>query len=164
MTDSFYDDPGYAQADDDHAVWSYVTGGELAEWSYRAGGFRVTHSVMLMRRRGLALLTVLFESPQPFNASQRSLIAIPPGVDAGGIEKSRALQLAAPGKPGTAQVLPLALPAVPYLTERGAFAFDGRAGALEQHPFAVAEGELADVQHGARAFSMRGCRPQIPCL
>jgi hypothetical protein len=31
VTDSFYDDPGYAQADDDHAVWSYVTGGELAD-------------------------------------------------------------------------------------------------------------------------------------
>ena len=32
---------------------------------------------------------------------------------------------------------------------------DGRAGAVEQHPLAVAEGEVGDVKHGAAAFSMR---------
>ena len=41
---------------------------------------------------------------------------------------------------------------------------DGRRGAVEQHPLAVAEGEVGNVEHGARAFSMRGCRSQILCL
>jgi hypothetical protein len=105
-------------------------GGEMAEWSYRAGTARVTHSVLLFRKRGLALLSITVDSRQPLASTQGFQISLAAGIVAAPVESSRALELAAPQKSGSAQVLPIALPALPYVTERGAFEADEREHAL----------------------------------
>jgi hypothetical protein len=99
-------------------------GGELAEWAYRAGAARVTHSVLLLRKRGLALMSITVESPVALDSSQGFRLSLAPGVVAAEIDKSRAVALTGRGKRGSAQVLPIGLPALPYATERGTFALD----------------------------------------
>jgi hypothetical protein len=106
------------------------TGGELAEWSYRAGTARITHSVLLFRKRGLALLSIMVDSRELLAPTQGFQISVAPGIAPAAVEKSRALGLAAPHASGSAQVLPIALPALPYVTERGEFAADEREHAL----------------------------------
>jgi hypothetical protein len=105
-------------------------GGELAEWCYPAGDARVSHSALLFRKRGLALISMVFEGSKPLVSSVGFQLSLGPGVLAGPIEGSRALQLAPAGKPGSAQVLPIGLPSKPYVTERGSFTLDKREGTL----------------------------------
>jgi hypothetical protein len=111
-----------------------VPGGELCEWSYRAGGLRVTHSVVMLRGRRMALMSVLFESQSPFAAAPSWRISLPSRTTAAPVEQSRALQLGQPSEPGAAQVLPIALPCLPYLTERGSFTAAGHELVLQQAP------------------------------
>jgi hypothetical protein len=76
---------------------------------------------LLFRGRRLALLGEQVEGKalpaQPLDAWYR----LPPGITAEPIADSRGLLLRCPGKGTNAQVLPIALPALPYETERGQF-------------------------------------------
>jgi hypothetical protein len=106
------------------------TGGELGEWSYRAGDARVIYSVLLLRKRGLALLSVTVDSPAVMATTPGFRVSVAPGVVAAPIRQSRAVELVMPRARGSAQVLPIGLPALPYVTERGAFVADDREHSL----------------------------------
>ena len=62
------------------------------------------------------------------------LLTMPPAVVAGPVKESRALALAEPGRRGAAQVLPIALPCLPYPTDRGSFPATEGALSLRQAP------------------------------
>ena len=106
------------------------TGGELGEWSYRAGDARVIYSVLLLRKRGLALLSVTVDSSKAVASTPGFRVSVAPGVVAAPIDQSRAVELVMPRARGSAQVLPIGLPALPYGTERGAFVADDREHSL----------------------------------
>jgi hypothetical protein len=108
---------------------------DLIEWGYRVGGLRVTRSALLLRGRRLAMFSILVEGRGPIGDVEPSLrLTIAPGVAAGAPKRSRALSLAAPGRRGAAQALPIALPCRPYATERGSLRAEGSELILHQMP------------------------------
>jgi hypothetical protein len=115
--------------------WVTGSAADLLEWSHRVDGVRVTRSALLMRGRRLALFSILAEGREAtWGADPTMRLAMPPLVAAGPIKESRALVLTEPGRRGAAQALPVALPCLPYPTERGSFrAVDG-ALVLRQRP------------------------------
>ena len=108
--------------------WTTGAHADLAEWVVRVGDHRVTRTALLLRGRALALLSDQVDGPGP-EAGFR--VALAPGVTARPVAGSRALALAAL-RGGTARVLPLALPARPYPTERGSLAVEGGEIVLRQ--------------------------------
>jgi hypothetical protein len=81
----------------------------------------VTRSLVLLRKHRLALLTLLVEdrsSLPPFVAMR---VSLPRAITTAPIERSRAILLSELKKPGSALVLPIGLPSLPYPTERGEF-------------------------------------------
>jgi hypothetical protein len=106
----------------------------LAEWSYRAGHSRITHSVLLLRESKLALMAVLIErrsiidSTAVLRVSLPSLVTAMPNVD------NRAIILTTPKKPGSTQVLPIGLPSLAYPSDRGAFQHDNGSLVLSHSP------------------------------
>ncbi len=114
---------------------TWITGSvaDLAEWSYRVGDNRITRSALLLRGRRLAMLSVLVEG----RASSTELgptmrLTLPPSITAAPLEGSRAVALSEPNRRGSAQVLPIGLPCLPYATDRGRFQVEGRELALTQ--------------------------------
>lgn len=93
----------------------------LAEWSYHAGQARIIHSSLFLRETKLALLSVLIERRSPIASTQALRVSLPSPVTATPIVDSRAIVLTTPKKPGSAQVLPIGLPSLPYASDRGAF-------------------------------------------
>ena len=83
---------------------------------------RITRSALLLRGRRLALISTLAERRDAsWDADPTLRLTTPPAVAAGPIKESRALALAEPGRRGAAHVLPIALPCLPYPTDRGSF-------------------------------------------
>jgi hypothetical protein len=116
---------------------SWITGSvaDFAEWSYRAGRTRVTRSALLLRGRSMAMLSVLVEGTEASSGSGWTMrLSLPPTISATPLEGSRALVLAEPKRRGSAQVLPIGLPSLPYTTDRGRFHCDDRDLALTQAP------------------------------
>jgi hypothetical protein len=110
--------------------WKTGPNADLAEWTFETPRGRVSRSAVLLRGRQLALLADEVRSNQP-EAAMR--IAIAPGVDAQTPADSRALRLSA-GR-ARAQILPLALPALPYPTDRGSLEVrDGFLFVRQQNP------------------------------
>ncbi len=114
-------------------TWISGSVADLAEWSYRAGRARITRSALLLRGRRLALLSALVEGPESSSDPGRTMrLSLPPTIMAAPQEGSRALVLAEPKRRGSAQVLPIGLPCLPYETDRGRFQVEGRELALTQ--------------------------------
>jgi hypothetical protein len=101
--------------------WISDSAGNLAEWSYRAGGARIAQSGLMLGGRSLALLSVLVDNRSALRSNQGLSVSLPHGIATAPVENSRAFLLTAAGKRGSAQVLPIGLPSLPYPTERGAF-------------------------------------------
>jgi hypothetical protein len=102
--------------------WVTSSAADLVEWTDRRDGVRVTRSALLLRGRRLALISTLAERRDSSWAADPTLrLTTPPAVAAGPIKDSRALAVAEPGRRGAAHVLPIALPCLPYPTDRGSF-------------------------------------------
>jgi hypothetical protein len=117
--------------------WNTGPAADLAEWTYRAGGMRLTRSLLLLRGRRLALISLQAERAKPLSEANLELrLSLPPAVSASPLKGSRARVLADPERrgAGSAQALPIALPGLPYPTERGAFLAEGRDLILRQSP------------------------------
>lgn len=101
--------------------WTTGPYADLAEWSFRDGDTRVTRSALFLRGRHLALLGELREGP---GVDGRLELDLPPDVEASPLEDSRSIQL----KSGRSQVrvLPIGLPALPYVTDRGSLSVEGQ--------------------------------------
>ena len=94
---------------------------DLAEWSYRTSGLRLTRCTVLLRGLRLAILGEQVDAKALAPAPLATRFALPPGVKAEPIAENRGLLLRSSGSRSTAQVLPVALPALPYETDRGHF-------------------------------------------
>jgi hypothetical protein len=101
--------------------WISDPAGSMAEWSYRAGGARITQSALILRGRSLALLSMLVDDRSGPRSNPGLSVSLPRAIAAAAIENSRAFLLTPSSKRGSAQVLPIGLPSLPYPTERGAF-------------------------------------------
>ena len=84
----------------------------LAEWSYRAGQSRITHSALVLPESKLALLSALIERRSPIASTLVLRASLPTSVTAKPIVDSRAIALTTPKKPGSAQILPIGLPSL----------------------------------------------------
>jgi hypothetical protein len=113
---------------------TWITGpaADLAEWSYRLGAVRVTRSVLLLRGRRLALVSILVEARSPSLPDFPVRLALPSQVAAVPLEGRRAFVLEAATRRGHAQVLPIGLPCLAYPTERGHFRVEARDLVLSQ--------------------------------
>ena len=99
--------------------WFSEPSAVLAEWSNRAADARIARCALALRGRSLALVAALVDNPADENAVYTMTVSLPDGVVATAVEGSRSTRLSRPGKRSTAQVLPIALPSLPYPTERG---------------------------------------------
>jgi hypothetical protein len=106
----------------------------LAEWSYRAGQARITHSALLLRESKLALLSALIERRSPGDSNIVLSLSLPSPVTATPIVDSRSIVLTTPKKPGSAQVLPIGLPSLSYPSDRGSFQVHDGSLALSHSP------------------------------
>lgn len=115
----------------------WITGpaADLVEWTYRLDGVRITRSALLLRRRRLALFSILADGlPTTGGVGPSLRLTMPAGATARGIRQSRGLAIAEPGRRGSAQALPIALPARAYPTDRGSFRTEDRELIVGQAP------------------------------
>jgi hypothetical protein len=103
------------------ASWISSSVADLLEWSYRSSGFRITRTALLLRGRKLALLGDQIDGKVLPGKPLETEFDLPAGVTAEPIPGSRGLLLRCSSGRTTAQVLPIALPAASYETERGEF-------------------------------------------
>ncbi len=101
--------------------WTTNSVADLLEWSWRSSGLRITRTALLLRGRRLALLGDQVDGPDLPGRSIETEFDLPAGVKAEPIPGSRGLLLRATNGRAAAQVLPVALPAAAYETERGKF-------------------------------------------
>jgi hypothetical protein len=88
----------------------------------------------MLRGLSLALLSVLFEQRCVTQPGIRVRFLLPPRIAAASLAETRSALLTTPHKPGSAQVVPIALPALPYPTDRGEFHVENDAIVLSQTP------------------------------
>ena len=103
---------------------TWITGSvaDLVEWSYLAGKTRITRSALLLRGRRMAVLSVQADGIECFSGSNCTMrVSLPPEIFCKAVKGSRALSLSRTKDRGSAQVLPLALPDLPYVSDRGEF-------------------------------------------
>ncbi len=116
-------------------VWLTGSSADLAEWSCRAGAIRITRTAMLLRGRRLALLSILVEGPDvPAGPGWSMRLSLPPAIAAAPLEGCRALSLSESKRRGSALVLPIGLPCLPYPTDRGTFQAEHQELTLNQSP------------------------------
>jgi hypothetical protein len=101
--------------------WNSDSQADLLEWSYRAEGLHVRRMALLLRDRKLALLGEELGGRSQTAEPWEVRFGLPAGISVEPVDGSRALLLRGARKGSTAQALPLALPALPYKTERGGF-------------------------------------------
>jgi hypothetical protein len=111
-------------------AWISSSVADLAEWSFRSGNIRVTRTALLLRSQKTALLSDLIDGPGVLSETVSSVYSLPPDVVAEPMADCRGMLLRTPATKSTAFVLPLALPALPYPTERGQFSAAEAGGAL----------------------------------
>jgi hypothetical protein len=102
-------------------AWVTGSAADFLEWSYRNSGHRITRTALLLRGRKLAVLGDQIEGE---NLPEKTLISefdLPASVTAEQISGNRGLLLRSSRGRESAQVLPIALPAGDYLTDRGRF-------------------------------------------
>ena len=100
-------------------TWFSSPTGSVAEWAYRAEQGRVTQTALILAGCSLALLSIILESRIPYHSATGMSVSLAPGVLAGPCEGSRGILLKPSRRRGSAQVLPIGLPSLPYPTERG---------------------------------------------
>ncbi|HEV3165266.1 MAG TPA: hypothetical protein VGZ22_14665, partial [Isosphaeraceae bacterium] len=110
-------------------VWRTGPYADLAEWTFRTGGSRVSRSALLLRGRQLALIAEQVDGGDG-DASWR--VELPPDVTPINLPGTRALMLSA-ARGGTSRVLPIGLPTLSYPTERGSLVAEGQQLILRQH-------------------------------
>ena len=106
-------------------LWHSNSVADLAEWSFRTSGLRVTRTAVLLRGRALALLSDQVEGKTVPTDAVEARWTLAPGIAAEPIQDCRGLLLRGPSKGPNAQVLPITLPALPYETEKGRFHASG---------------------------------------
>jgi hypothetical protein len=109
--------------------WLSNSSADVTEWSFRVGRSRLIRTAVLLRGRRLALLADQWEGSGDQGTTRFDLAK---DVDVATIPESRGLALSAAGSRISARVYPIALPCLPYPTERGSFRQNGRALHLEQ--------------------------------
>ena len=102
-------------------TWHTDSVSDLAEWSYRQGGFKLTRTAVMLRGRRMALLADQVDGKALTGQPLEVRFTLPQAVTTEAIADSRGLLLRSPRARSSAQVLPLALPALPYETDRGRF-------------------------------------------
>jgi hypothetical protein len=115
-------------------TWFSNSAGSLAEWTFRAGKARVTHSALILGNRSLAFLSVLIEYPAPVDTSSGMELVLAPDIVAAAAENVRAFTLKSARKGKSAQVLPIGLPSLPYATDKGSLAINEGSLVLKQSP------------------------------
>src|SRR5262249_5090489 len=111
-----------------------VSGAQIAEWSYRVGPARVTQSILLLASRRIALLSALVEGRPPLSRCQSIRLALPPSIQAAPLRGCRGFPLIGSSGRDSAQVIPIALPSLPYETERGSLLTESDRLVLSQTP------------------------------
>lgn len=115
--------------------WISNSAADLAEWSFRCGGRSITRTALLLRGRLMAILADEIGGKAPLQGPLETRLALPPGVIPASLRGCRGTLLRQARKRSSAQVLPLALPCLPYKTERGEFVADSDEGlTLRQTP------------------------------
>ncbi|MDR3621697.1 MAG: hypothetical protein P4L85_20260 [Paludisphaera borealis] len=104
-------------------TWTTSSNADVAEWTFRAGALRVTRTAVMLRGRKIAILADMVEGIKP-PTSLETRWELPPGRVAEPIADSRALLLRTGAAGASAQAIPLALPSLPYQTDRGRFGFE----------------------------------------
>jgi hypothetical protein len=108
---------------------------DLIEWTYRLDRLRVTRSALFLRRRSLAMFSLLVDrGALDWDVELMLRMTMPASFVAEPLKDSRALVLTEPGHRGAAQALPIALPSRAYPTERGSFRAVERELILSQTP------------------------------
>jgi hypothetical protein len=105
--------------------WVSNSQADCLEWSYRCGGLRATRTALLLRGQQLALLSEQVDREQRAADAYEIRIGLPPSVTSEPVPDRRGLFLHASGSRSLAQVLPIALPALPYETDKGRLAVAG---------------------------------------
>ncbi|MGC8640435.1 MAG: hypothetical protein ACP5XB_11225, partial [Isosphaeraceae bacterium] len=101
--------------------WVSNSVADLAEWSHRASGASITRTALMLRGRQIAILADEVAGKTPLSEPLESRLALPPGVTAVPLPDCRGMLLRQAGQRAGALALPLALPCLPYETERGEF-------------------------------------------
>jgi len=107
--------------------WSTGPYADALEWTYRAGPTRITRTVVLLRYRQIALLA---QQEDGSAVSTGFRVGLAEGTTPSPLSDLRAWSLAR--SRSTARLIPLALPALPYLTERGSFTVEADEAVLRQ--------------------------------
>ena len=102
---------------------------DLLEWSFRIGTTRIIRTALLLKEYKLALLADQVDGPA--NQTWTSQIDVGRLVRAETDTENRGLNLQHTGQSSLC-IWPLALPSLPYVTERGQFRLDGSQLKLEQ--------------------------------
>jgi hypothetical protein len=114
-------------------TWLTNSAADLAEWSFRSRGARVTRTVLLLRGRRIALLADQVDGVRPgAPASAGWHIAVPPGVESAPTTGTTAWTLAPRRGSPRARLVPLALPCLGGTPDRGTFTRAGRTLHLSQ--------------------------------
>lgn len=110
-------------------AWATGPHADALEWTFRAGPVKVTRTAVLLRYRKLALLAQQEDGPS--SATNSGLrVSLADGVTASSATELRATTLAR--RRSTARLIPLALPARPYPTDRGSLCVEGTEAVLRQ--------------------------------
>ena len=105
------------------------------------GTARITRSALLLRGRRLALLGVLVDARGlAAGIGWTVRVSLPPTIAAVPLEGCRGMILSESNRRGSAQVLPIGLPCLPYPTDRGTFQPEDRGA------------DLAPRRHGRRCW------------
>ncbi len=116
--------------------WLSNSVADLAEWTYRANGMRLTRTALMLRGRRMALLAEQVDAKPREVGPLETELDLAPRVFARPLEDIRGLLLGTKGVRTGVQVLPIGLPSAPYESDRGAFGVDEdrRALRLATHP------------------------------
>ncbi|MBV8487655.1 MAG: hypothetical protein JO161_05205 [Planctomycetaceae bacterium] len=113
------------------AKWISSSVADLAEWSFRLGDVQITRTALMLRGQKTALLSDQIDGRRMLSETVSVSYSLPPDVVAKPLADCRGMLLWRPETKAVALALPLALPALPYTTERGQFGVAVAGGALE---------------------------------
>ncbi len=107
----------------------------VAEWSYRAGEARITQICPRSARALAGLVVVIVENRRvPFHSATGMSVSLAPGSRPRRAKGRAAFFLKPSQRRGSAQVLPIGLPSLPYPTDRGNFIANQDTTRLETSP------------------------------
>jgi hypothetical protein len=107
--------------------WSTGAYADALEWTFRAGPSKITRTAVLLRYRQIALLAQQEDGPA---AATGFRVGLAKGTTPSPLSDQRAWSLGR--SRSKASLIPLALPALPYVTERGSFTVEAGEAVLRQ--------------------------------